>query len=181
MQVNFSVSETYRCKSHVSKQKHTGNKIIFKSLMKMLNRAHILNKYPLKMLDKSLSARALYNKSTMPNNSQVSPGFTVHNVGSHKKIREKKKNQRSLGVTLSPDLWGRRDTQAGRHLPGSLRVGMTAAELQNTAHWRCRDWRANFGGRSQGLKIQFHTQASHLASSCTNEDSKYSPNSQQLA
>lgn len=57
MLVNFSVSETYRCKSKVSKQKHTGNKVIFELLMKMLNRAHILNKYPLKMLGNSLSAR----------------------------------------------------------------------------------------------------------------------------
>lgn len=115
MQVNFSVSETYRCKSHVSKQKHTGNKIIFKSLMKMLNRAHILNKYPLKMLDKSLSARALYNKSTMPNNSQVSPGFTVHNVGSHKKIRERKKSTQ-FGCNAEPRSVGTKG-YTGRQTP----------------------------------------------------------------
>lgn len=108
MLVKFSVSETYRCKSKVSKQKHTGNKVIFEPLMKTLNRAHILNKYPLKMLAKSLSARTLYNESTMPNNSQVSPGFTVHNVGSHKKIRKKKKSMQ-FGCNAEPRSMGTKD------------------------------------------------------------------------
>lgn len=81
---------------------------------------------------------------------------------------ERKRNRCSLGVMLSPDLWGQRILP----LRGSLGVGMTTAELQNTGPCRSRDWRANFGGRSQGVKIQFHTQASYLASSYTNEDNK---------
>lgn len=48
MLVNFSVSETYRCESKVSKQKHTGNKVILEPLMKTLTRAHILDKCPQK-------------------------------------------------------------------------------------------------------------------------------------
>lgn len=135
--------------------------------MKTLDSAHRI----LVVLAKSLCARTLHI------NGHVYPGFTVHNVGSHRKKTERKRNGCSLGVTPSPDLWGQRDpVEAPAWKPECGSHHSTAGEHSTLGMQR--DWWASFGGGSQGVKIYFHTQASYPASSCTNGDSKYCPGSQ---
>lgn len=67
----------------------------------------------------------------MTDNSQLYPGFTDHNVGSHRKT-ERKGNRSGLGGMLSPGLWGQRDPQAGPCLKAWRRNAYSTAAEHNT-------------------------------------------------